>query len=131
MTNFSRSHIGCRDSLQVSISTLYKCGYPSNVSCNKLCNVVKIRSMAINGIPLGYVNNYEKNRYLEKNSKAAVCKKYQFRISKFINITFIFKALEEQNTYLIMKIEKRNKNEKWNIFKIACVFNLTSANCYF
>ena len=73
MTNFSRSHIGCRDSLHVSISALCKCGYPSNVSCNKLCDIAKIRSMAINGIPLGYANNYDKSRYLEKISKAAVC----------------------------------------------------------
>ena len=72
MPNISRSHIGCRDSLQVSISALYKCGYPSNVSCNKFSDIAKIRSMAINGIPLGYVNNYDKNRYLEKFSKAAV-----------------------------------------------------------
>ena len=74
MPNFSRSLIGRRDSLQVSISALYKCGYPSiaNVSCNKFCDIAKIRSMAINGIPLGYVNNYDKNRYLEKFSKAAV-----------------------------------------------------------
>ena len=72
MTNFSRSHIGCRDSLRVSISALCKCGYPLNVSCNTFCDIVKIRSMAINGIPLGYVNNYDKDRYLENFSKAAV-----------------------------------------------------------
>ena len=72
MTNFSRSHIGCRDSSQFSISALCKCGYPSNVSCNKFCDIAKITSMAINGIPLGYVNNYDKNRYLERFSKAAV-----------------------------------------------------------
>ena len=72
MPTLSRSHIGYRDSLQVSISVLYKCGYPSDVSCNKLCDIAKIRSMAIRGIPLGYVNSYDKNRYLEKISKAAV-----------------------------------------------------------
>ena len=72
MPNFSRSQIGCRASLHVSISAMCKCGYPSNVSCNKFCDIAKIRSMAINGIPLGYVNNYDKNRYLEKDSKAAV-----------------------------------------------------------
>ena len=72
MANFSRSHIGCRDSLDVSISALCKCEYPSNVSCNEFCDIAKIRSMAINGIPLGYVNNYDKNRYLENFSKAAV-----------------------------------------------------------
>ena len=72
MTNYSRSHIGCRDSSQFSISALCKCGYPPNVSCNKFCDIAKIRSMAINRIPLGYVNNYDKNRYLEKISKAAV-----------------------------------------------------------
>ena len=77
MPNFSRSHIGYRDSLQVSISVLYKCGYPSDVSCNKLCDIAKIRSMTINGIPIGHVNSYDKNRYLEKISKAAVVYEYK------------------------------------------------------
>ena len=72
MTNFSRSHIGCRDSLYVSISALCKCGYPLNVLCNKFCDIAKSRSMAINGIPPGYVNNYDKNRYLEIFSKAVL-----------------------------------------------------------
>ena len=81
MTNFSRRHIGCWNSLQVSISALYKCGYQSNVSCNKLCDIAKFRSMAINRIPLGYVNNYDKNRYLEKKSKAAVDCPYFYGLS--------------------------------------------------
>ena len=35
-------------------------------------DILKIKHMVIKFIPKGYVNNYDKNRYLEKNSKAAV-----------------------------------------------------------
>ena len=47
-------------------------GYSSNMSSNKVCNICKIKRMLIKLTPLGYVNNYNKNRYLENFSKAAV-----------------------------------------------------------
>ena len=62
------------------ISRLYKYGYPSNSSCNNVCDICKIERMVIKLIPLGYVKNYDINRYLENFSKAAVHKpfiKYQ------------------------------------------------------
>ena len=71
MPNFSTSHIGCWDSLYF-ISGLFKYGYQPNISCNKSCDIGKIKRMVINLIPLVYVNNYDKNRYLEFFSKAAI-----------------------------------------------------------
>ena len=72
MPKFNTSHIGCLDSLQLLISGLFKYGYPSNISCNNVCDICKNKCMAIKLITLGYVNNYGKNRYLAKFSKAAV-----------------------------------------------------------
>ena len=72
MPNFSTSHIGCGDCLLISIFRLYKYGYPSNNSCNKACDICKIKNMVIKLFPLGYVNNFDRNHYLERFSKAAV-----------------------------------------------------------
>ena len=48
-------------------------GFPSNISCNKACDICEIKRMAIKLFPFGYVNNFDKNRYLEQLSKSAVC----------------------------------------------------------
>ena len=72
MPDFSTNHIGCWHSLPLSISRLFMYGYPSNFSRNKACDSCNVKHMVINLIQLGYVNNYDKNRYLEKISKAAV-----------------------------------------------------------
>ena len=68
MPNFSTSHIhvGYWDSLLILIYGLDKNGYSLNSSCNKACDICKIKRMVIKLIPLGYVNNYDKNLYLEK-----------------------------------------------------------------
>ena len=60
MPDFSKSPIGCWGSLQVLISGLLKYVYQSNLSCNKACDICKIKCMVIKLIPLKYVNNYEK-----------------------------------------------------------------------
>ena len=70
MTNFSTSQIGRWDSLHILISGLFKYGYP-NISCSKAGTICKIKRIVNNIIPLGYVNNYDKNRYLEKKSESS------------------------------------------------------------
>ena len=72
MPNLSTSDMGCWDSLQILISGMFKFRYPSNISYNKARNTLKTKRMVITLNPLGYVNNFDKNRYLEKSSKAAV-----------------------------------------------------------
>ena len=59
------------------------------VSCNKFCDIAKIRSMAINRIPLGYVNNNDKNRYLEKILKAAVHGKTPDQLQAKLGLCYI------------------------------------------
>ena len=41
MHNFSTRYIGCWDSLHILISGLFKYGYPSNILCNKACDICK------------------------------------------------------------------------------------------
>ena len=72
MPNLSTSDMGCWDSLQIFYFWTVKFGYPSNISCNKARNTHKTKRMVITLNPLGYVNNFYKNRYLEEFSKAAV-----------------------------------------------------------
>ena len=62
----------CLDSWHILISSQFKHRYPLNISCSKFFDSCKIKCMVTNLIQLGYVNNYEKNRYLENFSKAAV-----------------------------------------------------------
>ena len=72
MHNCFTCHIGHWDSFYIQISCPLKCGDQSNISFNKTCNICKIKRMVTKFIPPWYVNNYDKNRYLEKLSKAAV-----------------------------------------------------------
>ena len=65
MPYLNKSDMRCWDSLQILISGLLKFGYPSNISCNKARNTHKTKLMVITLNPLGYVNNFDKNRYLE------------------------------------------------------------------
>ena len=62
----------CLVSWHILISGQFKHRYPLNISCSKIFESCKIKRMVTNLTQLGYVNNYDKNRYLEKNSKAAV-----------------------------------------------------------
>ena len=43
------------------VSSRYKYRYPSNMSCNKSCDIGKIMCMVIISIPLGCVNNNVEN----------------------------------------------------------------------
>ena len=61
MPNFITCHTGCWDSLRTDFWT----ESPSNSSCNKARDVCKIKCMVIKSLPLGCVNNYDKNRYLD------------------------------------------------------------------
>ena len=61
MPNFSTGHMGYWDSLQILISGLFRYGYPSNISCNKACNICKIKRMVIKLIPLGYLKSLPRN----------------------------------------------------------------------
>ena len=72
MPDFSTNYLGYWHSLPLFISGLFVYGYPSNFSRNKACDIYKTKRMVIKLILLGYVNNYDKNRYQEKISKAAV-----------------------------------------------------------
>ena len=44
-----------------------------NISCRNFFDICKINRMVPSLMKLGYVNNYDKNLYLEKLPKAAVC----------------------------------------------------------
>ena len=73
MPDFSTIDNRCLDSWQILISSPFKHRYPLNISCSKLFDSYKIKRMVTNLTQLGCVNNYDKNRYLENFSKAAVC----------------------------------------------------------
>ena len=72
MPDFSRIDNRCLDSWLSLISGQFKHRYPLNISCSKIFDRCKFKCMVINLTQLGYVNNYDKNRYLENVSKAAV-----------------------------------------------------------
>ena len=72
MPDFSTSDYRCLESWHILISSQFKHRYPLNISCSKILDSCKIKRMVANLTQLGYVNNYDKNRYLEKFSKAAV-----------------------------------------------------------
>ena len=72
MSDNSTIYNRCLDSWHVLISCQFKHGYPLNIPCSKIFDSCKIKRMVDNLTQLGYVNNYDKNRYLEKFSKAAV-----------------------------------------------------------
>ena len=74
MSDFSTTDNRCLDSWHILISSQFKHIYPLNILCSKSFDSCKIKRMVTNLTQLGYVNNYDKNRYLEKFSKAAVCK---------------------------------------------------------
>ena len=72
MPDFSPIDNRCLDSWHILISDQFKHRYPLNIPCSKIFDSCTIKRMATNLTQLGYVNNYDKNRYLEKFSKAAV-----------------------------------------------------------
>ena len=72
MADFSTIDNRCLDRWHILISSQFKHGYPLNISCSKSFDSCKIKRMVTNLTQLGYVNNYDKNRYLEKILKAAV-----------------------------------------------------------
>ena len=72
MPDFSDIDNRCLDSWYISISGRFKYGYLLNISCSKIFDSCKIKCMVTDLTQQEYVNNYDKNRYLEKISKAAV-----------------------------------------------------------
>ena len=74
MPDFSMIDNRCLDSWHtcILISCQFKHGYPLNISCRKIFDSCKIKRLVNKLTQLGYVNNYDKNRYLENFSKAAV-----------------------------------------------------------
>ena len=72
MPDFSTIDNRCLDSWNILISGQFKHGYPLNISCSKIFDSCKIKRTVTNLTQLGYVNNYDKKRYLENFSKAAV-----------------------------------------------------------
>ena len=72
MLDFSTIDNRFLDSWHSLISRQFKHRYPLNISCSKIFDSCKIKHMVTNLTQLGYVNNYDKNRYLENFSKAAV-----------------------------------------------------------
>ena len=74
MPDFSTIDSRCLDCSHILISGQFKHRYPLNISCSKIFDSCKIKRIVTNLTQLGYVNtgNYDKNRYLEKSSKAAV-----------------------------------------------------------
>ena len=73
MPDFSTIDYRCLESWHILISGQVKHGYPLNISCSQIFDSCKIKRMVNNLTQLGYVNNYDKHRYLENFSKVAVC----------------------------------------------------------
>ena len=84
MPDFSTIDNRCVDSWHILISGQFKHRYPLNISCSKIFDSCKIKRMVTNLTQLGYVNNYDKNRYLENFSKAAV-----YKLSFLLNISIV------------------------------------------
>ena len=61
-------------------------GYSLNILCRNVFDICRINRMVTSLMLVGYVNNYDKNRYLEKNPKAAVY--YLAQIVKQIVLCF-------------------------------------------
>ena len=72
MPDFSTIDNRCLDSWYILISGQFKHGYLLNILCSNIFDSCKIKRVVTNLTQLGYVNIYDKNRYLEKFSKAAV-----------------------------------------------------------
>ena len=72
MPDFNTINDSCLDSWHILISGQFKHRYLLMISCSKIFTSCKIKRMVTNLTQLGYVNNYDKNRYLEIFSKAAV-----------------------------------------------------------
>ena len=72
MPDFSTIDNRCLDRWHILISAQFKHRYPLNISCSKIFDSCKSKRMVTNLTQLGYVNNYDKNRYLNFFSKAAV-----------------------------------------------------------
>ena len=72
MPDFSTIDSRCLDCWHILISGQFKHGYPLKISCSKMFDSCKIKRMVNILTQRGYVNNYDKNRYLENFSKAAV-----------------------------------------------------------
>ena len=72
MPDFSTIDNRYLDSWHILISGQFKHRYPLNISCSKIFDTCKTKRMVTNLTQVGYVNNYDKNRYLEFFSKAAV-----------------------------------------------------------
>ena len=72
MPDFRTIDNRCLDSWHILISGQFKHRYLLNISCSRIVDSCKIKRMVTNLTQLGYVNNNDKNRYLEKFSKAAV-----------------------------------------------------------
>ena len=69
MPDFSTIDNRCLDSWHILISGQFKQGYPLHISYSKIFDSCKIKRMVNTLTQLGYVNNYDKNRYLEKFRK--------------------------------------------------------------
>ena len=89
MPDFSTIDNRCLDSWHILISGQFKHGYTLNISCSKIFDSCKIKRMVTNLTQLGYVNNYDKNRYLENFSKAAVCSwaNWRFALIKYQKVS--------------------------------------------
>ena len=72
MSDFSTIGNRFLESWHGLISGQLKHRYPLNISCSKIFDSCKIKRMVTNLTQLGYVNNYDENRYPENFSKAAV-----------------------------------------------------------
>ena len=83
----------CLDSWHILISGQLKHRYPLNISCSTIFDSCKIKCMVTNLTQLGYVNNYDKNRYLENLYEAAV---YTHRQKLSTSLTLILGRLSYQ-----------------------------------
>ena len=84
MPDFSTIDNRCLDSWHILIFGRFKHRYPLNSSCSKIFDSCKLKRMVTNLTQLGYVNNYDKNRFLEIFESSCILIK--FCIHMHVNI---------------------------------------------
>ena len=87
LPDFRTIHIRCWGSSHILIHGHFEHEHLLNISCSKHFDICKIKCMVTSLMLLGYVNNYDKNRYPEKFPKAAV---YHIQLILCIIFEFLY-----------------------------------------
>ena len=90
MLDFRTIDNRCLDSWHILISGPFKHRYPLNIPCSKIFDSCKIKRIVTNLTQLGYVNSYDKNRYLENFRKQLYALPFSFLQTVFLLVCLNF-----------------------------------------